>query len=89
MAMYLNDVPVVTTMLLGRWSSDAFLRYIRPQVQQFSRGVASKTIQRPFYRHVPDATRATRRFHKSMSAAATAVMISNRVSPRYAFRVWA
>jgi hypothetical protein len=46
-------------------------------------------IERPVYRHVPDATRATRRFHKSMSAAATAFMVSNRVSPRYAFRVWA
>jgi hypothetical protein len=31
MAMYLNDVPVVAIMLLGRWSSDAFLRYICPQ----------------------------------------------------------
>jgi hypothetical protein len=45
-SMYLNDVPVVTIMLLGRWSSNAFLRYIRPQVQQFSRGVASKMMKR-------------------------------------------
>jgi hypothetical protein len=29
MAMYLNSVPVYTITLLGRWSSDAFLRYIR------------------------------------------------------------
>jgi hypothetical protein len=28
-------------MLLGRWSSDAFLRYIRLQVQQLSENVAS------------------------------------------------
>jgi hypothetical protein len=48
MAIYTSSVPVVTIMLLGRWFSDAFLRYIRPQVQQFSRGVVSKMIQRPF-----------------------------------------
>ncbi len=36
MAMYLAGVPVFTIMLLGRWSSDAFLRYIRKQVKEFS-----------------------------------------------------
>ena len=35
MAMYLAGVPVFTIMLLGRWSSDAFLRYIRKEVQEF------------------------------------------------------
>ena len=29
MAMYLNGIPTYTIMLLGRWSSDAFLLYIR------------------------------------------------------------
>jgi hypothetical protein len=28
MAMYMNKVLVYTIILLGRWSSDAFLRYI-------------------------------------------------------------
>ncbi|KAL3809165.1 hypothetical protein ACHAXA_004664 [Cyclostephanos tholiformis] len=37
MEMYLAGVPVYTIMLIGRWSSDAFLRYIRKQVEQFSR----------------------------------------------------
>eukprot|EP00957_Ditylum_brightwellii_P132687 10117726-Ditylum_brightwellii.AAC.1 len=36
MAMYLAGVPVYTIMLIGRWSSDAFLRYIWKQVQEFS-----------------------------------------------------
>ncbi len=45
MAMYLAGVPVFTIMLLGRWSSDAFLRYIRKQVKEFSNGVSSKMIQ--------------------------------------------
>jgi hypothetical protein len=52
MAMYLNGIPVYTIMLLGRWSSDAFLRYIRKQVTEFSRNVSRKMIQRPiFYLH--------------------------------------
>ena len=29
MAMYIDNVHVYTIMIIGRWSSDAFLRYIR------------------------------------------------------------
>jgi hypothetical protein len=45
MAMYLSGVPVFTIMLLGRWSSDAFLRYIRKEIQEFSNSISSKMIQ--------------------------------------------
>jgi hypothetical protein len=45
MAMYLAGVPVFTVMLLGRWSSEAFLRYIRKQVKEFSSGVSELMIQ--------------------------------------------
>ena len=44
MEMYLAGVPVYTIMLIGRWSSDAFLRYIRKQVEQFSKHVAKQMI---------------------------------------------
>jgi hypothetical protein len=44
MAMCLAGVPVFTIMLLGRWSSDAFLRYIRKQVQEFSKGISQRMI---------------------------------------------
>jgi hypothetical protein len=44
MAMCLADVPVFTIMILGRWSSDAFLHYIRKQVQEFSKGISQKMI---------------------------------------------
>jgi hypothetical protein len=44
MAMYLAGVPVFTIMLIGRWSSDAFLRYIRRQVLQFSAGVSTRMV---------------------------------------------
>ena len=38
MAMYLAGVPVFMIMLIGCWSSDAFLQYIHRQVQEFSMG---------------------------------------------------
>ena len=39
MEMYLGEIPVYTIMLIGRWSSDSFLCYIRKQVEQFLRNV--------------------------------------------------
>jgi hypothetical protein len=56
MAMYLNDVPVYTIMLVGRWSSDAFLKYIRRQVQQFSTGVSARMIKTSHFFTVPDTS---------------------------------
>jgi len=38
MAMYLTNTPIYMIMLIGRWTSDAFLHYIRLQVQDFTRG---------------------------------------------------
>lgn len=54
MAMFLGECPVYTIMMIGRWSSDAFLRYIRKQVEQFSHNVSRRMIQFQFFRHVPD-----------------------------------
>jgi hypothetical protein len=53
MAMYLAGVPVCTIMLLGRWSSDAFLRYIRKQVKEFSSGISNKMIQNENFFTIP------------------------------------
>ena len=36
MALFLSDVPVAKIMILGRWVSDAFLDYIRPQVLEWT-----------------------------------------------------
>ena len=52
--MYLDEVPVYTIMLIGRWSSDAFLKYIRKQVEQFSHNVSRRMIKNQFFTHVPD-----------------------------------
>jgi hypothetical protein len=58
MAMYLAGVPVYTIMLLGRWSSDAFLRYIRRQVQEFSKGVSRRMITSAEFFTIPEAASA-------------------------------
>ena len=54
MAMYLDDVPIYTIMLIGRWSSDAFLLYIRKQVEQFSHNVSSRMIKNMSFNHIPN-----------------------------------
>jgi hypothetical protein len=54
MEMYLAGVPVYTIMLIGRWSSDAFLRYIRRQVEQFLKDVLQKMITHQSFRTIPD-----------------------------------
>jgi hypothetical protein len=54
MAMYLGECPVYTIMMIGRWSSDAFLLYIRKQVEQFSHNVSKRMLKFQFYRHIPD-----------------------------------
>jgi hypothetical protein len=54
MEMYLAGVPVYTIMLIGRWSSDAFLRYIRKQVEQFSCHVAKQMLTFKSFRTIPE-----------------------------------
>jgi len=56
MAMYLVHIPVFTIMLLGRWSIDAFLRYIRKQVKELSNGVSSKMINKETFFTIPSAS---------------------------------
>jgi len=56
MAMCLSKTPVYTIMLVGRWSSDAFLRHIQKQVQQFAAGISKGMIQHDECFHIPDPT---------------------------------
>ena len=57
MSMYLAGVPVFTIMLIGRWSSDAFLRYIRKQVQEFSKEVSKKMVLQDDFFTILEASR--------------------------------
>ena len=89
MAMYLNGIPVYTIMLLGRWSSDAFLRYIRKQVTEFSNGVARKMIQNPKFHHIPDPDRNDPRTrHNALSFTANMGLGDSVPVNRSAFSVW-
>ena len=54
MAMYLGECPVYKITMIGRWSSDAFLRYTRKQVEQFSQNVSCRMICFQFHRDIPD-----------------------------------
>ena len=89
MAMYLNGIPVYTIMLLGRWSSDAFLRYIRRQVTEFSNNVARKMTKKTVYHHITDADREDPRTHNSMAASANMGLGNNLPAiNRNTFSVW-
>ena len=54
MAMYLAHVAVYTIMMIGRWSSDAFLRYIRKQVEIFSHNVSVRMLANEHFFTTPD-----------------------------------
>jgi len=54
MAMYLNKIPVYTIMLVGRWSSDAFLWYNQKMVQEFIIGVSSAMITTDDFFTIPE-----------------------------------
>jgi hypothetical protein len=56
MAMYLSGVPVYTIMLLGRWSSDAFLRYIQRQVKEFSKGISKNMLTNDKFFTIPTSS---------------------------------
>ncbi len=52
--MFLTRTPIYTIMLIDRWSSDAFMRYIRRQVLDMSHGISSKMITYEEFYTVPD-----------------------------------
>jgi hypothetical protein len=45
MAMFLSGISVIIIQRVGRWSSEAFLEYIRDQVESFTMGVSNKMLQ--------------------------------------------
>jgi hypothetical protein len=44
MALFLKDHSTAKIMILGRWSSDAFLVYIRPQVLEWTNNMSRDMI---------------------------------------------
>ena len=54
MTVHIVECPVCTIMMMERWSSDAFLRYIRKQVEQFSYNIFTRMFPFETDRHIPD-----------------------------------
>jgi hypothetical protein len=54
MAIYLGKCPVFMIMLIGTWSSNAFLQYIRKQVMEFSQNMSKRMLTGQNFRHIPD-----------------------------------
>ena len=54
MALFLADESVHKIMILGRWSSDAFLTYIRPQVQEWTSGMSTLMLSNNDFHHCPN-----------------------------------
>ena len=57
MAMYLGECPIYTIMMISRWSSNAFLRYTRKQIEQISHNLSCKMLRFKTHRHIPDLQR--------------------------------
>jgi hypothetical protein len=53
MAMFLSNCSVCLIMMIGHWSSDAFLRYIQKQVEQFSHNISQRMTKQMFHWHIP------------------------------------
>ena len=52
MAMFLSGVNEIIIQRVGRWLSDAFLEYIREQVDSFTVGVSQKMLQYEKFHHL-------------------------------------
>jgi hypothetical protein len=74
MAMYLGGVPVFAIMMIGRWSSNAFMKYIRKQIKEFTFDVSQRILRMQHFRHTP--TNATNGSKKKYGGCAN-LMLSN------------
>ena len=53
MALFLNGVSPYVIMLLGRWSSDAFMLYLRKQVEEFNLNLSNLMITNSTFHYAP------------------------------------
>ncbi len=56
MAMFLGNCSICLIMMIGHWSSDAFLQYIQKQVKQFNHNISKRMTKHIFHRHIPTYT---------------------------------
>jgi hypothetical protein len=58
MALFLMDYSIARIMILGRWSSDAFLVYIRPQVLEWTNNMSNDMIHNDSFFDATDVPQA-------------------------------
>jgi hypothetical protein len=99
MAMHLGNVPVYMIMLIGRWRSDAFLRYLRPQVMLFTAKISARMIQYQHFFSVPsmdphagttnpnNSVGRSRTFASSCSNGREATGLAQSILPRTPFNI--
>jgi hypothetical protein len=58
MGLFLMNHPVAKIMILGRWSSDAFLVYIRPQVLEWTNQMSGDMIRNDSFFDASDPRRS-------------------------------
>ncbi|KAL7569383.1 hypothetical protein ACA910_010469 [Epithemia clementina (nom. ined.)] len=51
MAVFLAQNSVLKIMILGRWLSAAFVKYIRPQLMEWTAGMSMSMLRSPDFRH--------------------------------------
>ena len=59
MGLFLMGHPVAKIMILGRWSSDAFLDYIRPQVLEWTNQMSGDMIHHDTFFDASDSRRVS------------------------------
>ena len=59
MAMFLSGTSTIVIRRIGRWSSEAFLEYIREQVEDFTAGVAQKMLKFEKFSNMRDSNKVS------------------------------
>ena len=77
MQLYLQKASVYTIILIGRWSRDAFLIYIRRQVKEFSKGLSSGMIQAGEFYTIPECSRENPRIIPHLNNSSATIASSN------------
>lgn len=58
MALYLSNPNELIIMLIGRWKSNSFMKYIRKQVAMFSKNISKGMMQNRDFFTIPDINKA-------------------------------
>jgi hypothetical protein len=78
MGFFLMNHPVATIMILGRWSSDAFLDYIRPQVLEWTNQLSRDMIHNDSFFDAADARSASPSDPRTREKAGTLLVSGER-----------